>query len=282
MKIREVIEKVIAFHPPIDEEHTCDVVKFGDVNQECTGVAVCLYVSPELIKEAAKQKINLLICHEPLFYSHEDDTEWLESNSVFEEKRRLLEEYNMVVWRDHDHIHGGSPARIRDYDDLIFTGIMKELDWEKYCIGFPKKPLLYEIPETTVEQLTQELLEKLNLTGARIVGDKQAKIRKVFFCEHVNEARFGDFCPDKEAIKEIEAGGYDVLIPFEIIDWTISEYVRDSVQTGRARAIIEMGHFNVEELGMRYMAKWLPEVLEQQVPVVYIQSGDTFDYILRK
>jgi len=33
---------------------------------------------------------------------------------------------------------------------------------------------------------------------------------------------------------------------------------------------------------MKYMGKWLPELLDNAVPVRFVQSGDSFGYILRK
>lgn len=281
MKIREVIDKVIAFHPPLKEKSARDVVIVGNEDEECMGIAVCLYASPEVIRKAAEQKLNLLICHEPLFYSDSESDAYLEGNAIYEEKRRLLLEHHMTVWRDHDHIHGGEPGETREYADLIFEGIEKELKWEAYAVGDTKKPIVYEIPETTVEKLTRELMGKLNLTGARIVGDKHAAVKKVFLCEHVTGAEISGAGMDAIKIREIETEGYDVLIPFEIVDWTISEYVRDSAQLGRPRAIIEMGHFNVEELGMKYLAKLLPDVIGEPIPITYIPSGDSFSYIVR-
>lgn len=282
MKISEIISQISAFHPPVDEARTCDTVKFGDPEQECTGIVVTVYASVEVIREAAARNANLIICHEPLFYSHEDTVDWLEGNSVYAEKAALLASHNMVVWRDHDRIHGGSPARIREHMDMIFYGIMQELGWEPYCIGFDKKPMLYEIPETTGRALAAELMEKLNLTGARIVGNSDARVRRVFFCEHVSAANFHGRSPDREAIREIEEEGYDALIPFEIIDWTLSAYVRDAAQLGRNKVLIEMGHFNTEEIAMKHMTRWLPQLLGESVPVHFVQSGDSFSYLLRK
>lgn len=282
MRISEIISKISAFHPPVDESRTCDVVKFGNPDQECTGVVTTVYASVDVIRKAAELNANLIICHEPLFYSHEDTVDWLEGNTVYQEKAALLEKHGIVVWRDHDRIHGGSPARIRDHMDMIFYGIMQELGWEPYCIGFDKKPMLYEIPETTGRALTQELLQKLNLSGARIVGNPDAKVRKVFFCEHVSAANFHGHFPDRAAIQEIEKEGYDALIPFDIIDWTLSEYVRDAAQLGRNKVIIEMGHFNTEEIAMKYMVKWLTELLDGSTPVHFVQSGDSFSYLLKE
>lgn len=39
------------------------------------------------------------------------------------------------------------------------------------------------------------------------------------------------------------------------------------------------GHFNMEEPGMKFMAKWLPTVVEN-VPVYHVFSGDAYDYIV--
>lgn len=280
MKIAEIIAKTAAFHPPVDESHTVDTVKFGNPEQECTGVVTTVCATVEVIRRTAELGANLIICHEPLFYSHDDAVDWLDGNTVYGEKAALLAEHGIVVWRDHDRIHGGSPARVREHMDLVFYGIMRELGWEQYCIGFEKKPLLYEIPETTARELTAELLQKLNLNGARIVGNPDAKVRRVFFCEHVTGARFGEKQPDCGAIQEIENGGYDALIPLEIVDWTLSEYVRDAAQLGRDKAILEMGHFNVEELAMKYMLQWLPPLLDGNTPVYFVQSGDSFHYIV--
>lgn len=77
MKISDVISAIIKFHPPIDEEHTTDVVKFGNPEQECTGIVVSCFSSVEVIREAARLGANLIIAHEPLFWTHEDDTQWL-------------------------------------------------------------------------------------------------------------------------------------------------------------------------------------------------------------
>ena len=47
------------------------------------------------------------------------------------------------------------------------------------------------------------------------------------------------------------------------------------------KVIFEMGHFNGEELGMKYLAKSLLEVFGETIPVEFIQSGDGFNYVVR-
>lgn len=272
MTIKEIINRLETFHHPVDPEHTCDVFKCGDPDVECTGIAVTCFASINVIKEAAKRNINLIICHEPTFYTHEDQNEWLEGNKVYEEKKKILDETGIVIWRDHDHMHAGPDGKY-DVPDYIFYGIMKVLGWEDYLVGNAKKPLLYEVPETTVRELTKEITSKLNLNGARIIGDPDGKVKKVFICEHINGRDH-----DSKKIVRADKDEYDVFIPLETIDWTILEYVTDSVSVGRSRAVISVGHFNFEEAGMKYMAEWLPEVTNCNVPVEYIQSGDIYSY----
>ena len=43
----------------------------------------------------------------------------------------------------------------------------------------------------------------------------------------------------------------DVILPGEVIDWTTLSYVRDAMDLGMNKAVINIGHFNWEELGMK-------------------------------
>ena len=276
MKISEIIEHLIARHPPAAAD-TVDVVKYGDAAKECTGVAVTCYASVPVIRECARLGVNLLIVHEPTFYNGQDDVAWLADDPIFKAKTALLDETGIVIFRDHDRIHGGPPMDYgQQHMDGIFYGLMRELGWDDYLHLYPNKPLIYHIPETTGRALAAALMEKLNLSGVRVVGDADTVVRNVFFCEHV----WGDE-RDRKLIEITEAEDIDAIIPLEIVDWTLSEYVRDSAALGRPRVLLEMGHFNFEELGMKHMTRWLPEIVGADTPVYFLPSGDSFQYITR-
>lgn len=275
MKIAEIINALTAFHPQVDESRTCDTLKWGNAEQECTGIVVSCFASAEVIREAARLGANFIITHEPTFWTHEDETDWLAESGVFKAKRELLDEHGIVVWRDHDRIHGGKPSNNPEYMDGIFYGIMKELGWEEYKLDYPNKPLLFRIPETDAETLGHFLVEKLNLHGLRILGDRTTKVSTVFFCEHIRDHDW----KEKEKISRVEAEHIDALIPFEMIDWSLAAFVRDSSMLGFPKVMYNVGHFNLEELGMKFMAKWLPKVVGD-VPVHHVFSGDAYDYIL--
>ena len=274
MKISEVIDQIIARHPPVRPD-TVDVVKYGDPDKECTGVAVTCYASVPVIRQCARLGVNLLIVHEPTFYSDRDETDYLADDPIYKAKTALLDETGLVIFRDHDRIHGGPPMKEgKPHMDGMFYGIMQELGWEPYLHKYPNMPLIYHIPETTGQGLAAMFMEKMSLNGMRVVGDPDTVVRNVFICEHV----FGDD-RDRELIQITEAEDIDALISLEVVDWTLSEYVRDSAALGRPRVLLEMGHFNFEELGMGHMTSWLPEIVGPDIPVHFLPSGDSFQYI---
>ena len=278
MKISEVIHNLEAWHQPFEREHTRDVVKCGDPEQECTGIAVSCYGSAEVIKKAAAEKCNLLISHESIFFGDEFDVNGFIDNEALKKKQQLLKDTGIVVYRDHDHMHGmgGGPfheERVRN--DYIYWGIMKELGWENYVIGDKRKPLWFKLPKTTVKELADFLMDKLNLNGIRIIGSWDDEISTVYIVEHCMGR--GDQDKINQAVKA------DVMIPLEICDWTLSAYARDALTFNETKAILEMGHFNFEEPGMKYMTEWLPEAIgSKEIPIRFIQSGDAFHYLNRE
>lgn len=282
MKISEVIVKMDEFHQPYTAgKKTRDLVLYGDPEQECTGIAVTATANLDVLQKAVNEGVNLIISHEGITYNYEKNYNVDEvNNEVLVTKLKFIRDNGLCIWRDHDHMHGSGGPHITERlrNDMIFYGTMKELGWEKYCCNDPKKPLWFEIPETSAEELAQFIMEKWNLRGLRIVGNRNARIKTVFFCEHVIANQFDNY--DNPKIDAAEKA--DCLIPFEIVDYTLTQYVRDAAFLGKDKVIFEMGHFTGEELGMKYLTKVLPEFFNNELKVVYIQSGDTFDYILRK
>lgn len=282
MKIREVIEKMHEFHQPYTEgKKTRDKVLYGDPELECTGIAVTATASFDVLQRAVSEGVNLIISHEGITYNYEklynvDEVD----NDVLQAKLKFIRDNGLCIWRDHDHMHGGFGPHVKERlrSDLIFYGTMQELGWKPYCISDPKKPLWFEIPETTAEELADELMEKWNLNGLRIVGNRNAKVKTVFLAEHVTASDFNQFdIPKIDAARKA-----DCIIPFEIVDYTLTQYVRDAAFMGQNKVMLEMGHFTGEELGMKYLIRLLPDFFNNELKVIYLQSGDTFEYQLRK
>ncbi len=289
MKIQEIIDRVISYHPEMPADYRgADGVKAGDPDQECTGIAVALVPTVDAVRKAIALNSNLLFVHEPLNYTTPDEPGMNPGfeNRVLEEKNRLIRENNIVIYRDHDRMHAHQP-------DSIFTGVIKYLGWEEYYrpedrsvpMGF-----VFDLPEMTVRQLAEYLMEKLHLSGVRFVGNPDDTVHRVAITGHLTPDFGGIYGEDEkgvwheygtEVIKAMEEG-IDAIIPLEIIEWTALSYVRDAAAMGYPKAVINIGHFSGEELGMAYAKDWLKELTEDKVPVYYLPAEDMYSFLLSK
>ncbi len=281
MKISEVIQKMKDYHRgtvngvAIDESTTRDKILFGNPDQECTGIVTTCYASVEVIRKARQLNANLIISHEALFWNHGDHTDWLEEteNKTYLEKKKLLEEGNLVVWRDHDYIHSGIPVH-GEFVEGICYGVKKTQAWEKALGGWHERPLLFEIEPMTVREVGRHVMDKFRLTGLKMLGNPDAIVRKVWIPGHIMGG-------DNDAITRIDRENIDLLIALELIDYTVSEYIRDSAMLGQPKAVLAAGHFNVEEPGMEYMVHYIPQALGVDIPCHYVQSGDMYCFLSR-
>ena len=44
--------------------------------------------------------------------------------------------------------------------------------------------------------------------------------------------------------------------------------------------MINLGHLNWEELGMKYAQEWIGDLVEHRVPVTYVPSEDMYSFLL--
>src|SRR5688572_5552323 len=105
LTIQQAIDAIIADVPGAPFPDTVDTVKIGDPTQLLAGIAITFLASYQVIQQAAQLGANLIITHEPTFYGHLDDTDWLKEDPVYAAKRQLIEQHNLVIWRFHDYLH---------------------------------------------------------------------------------------------------------------------------------------------------------------------------------
>lgn len=289
MKINQIIDNLISYErgywtqdptQPLGHDTGRDKVLYGEahLNDECTGIVTTCWATADVIEKAHKMGANLIIAHEALFWNHGDQQDWLKEskNKTYLAKTKLLDEYKIVVRRDHDHLHSGipKPGQPDTWVDGIFYGFVKEIGWEKYLKTNLGIPLYIDLPHPmTAREIGSLLINKLNLNGCRIEGDPNTRCQKLMIPQH----NLGDA---KDYIKTIDKKGIDCLLAMEMIDFTLAEYIRDSSILGQNRCLVQIGHFNTEEAGMKYMINWLPTAIKtDKIPMKYIQSGDMYHYI---
>lgn len=250
MKIQDILSTIVAAIPGAPFPETVDTVKTGDPSAECTGIVVTFMATVEVIEQAAKLNANLIITHEPTFYEHFDNADWMKDNSAVSAKRRLIDKYGIVIWRFHDYMHSIQP-------DPTVASLIRTLGFD------PHPDLLYccRVPALPLRDLVRLLKQKLELPTVRVVGD----LDKI--C-HVAGVLPG-IPPTQMQIGLFDQQGVDVLICGEINEWETPEYARDARRLGSDKALIVVGHAASEEPGIHWVLSWLQERL----------PGETFHFV---
>ena len=260
----------------IDDATTRDKILYGDPDQECTGIVTTIYASIDVIKKAHELGANFIIAHEALLWNRGDKRDWLEEaqNKTYLAKKKLLDDYNICVWRFHDYIHSGIPYK-DDYIDGIFYGLAKVTGWENFVISEDLAGAVYvECEETTPREVAEQIKKTWNISGMKAIGNMDAKVTKILVCGHVQEG--GD---SNSLITRVDKEDINLLLPLELIDFTLTEYIKDSGQLGFDKAILAPGHFNLEEPGMKYIEAWIDDALKEHIDTTYVQAGDMYTYL---
>jgi putative NIF3 family GTP cyclohydrolase 1 type 2 len=260
MLIQEYIDAVTAWLVGGPKEKTLDTVKCGDPGQELRGVVVTFMATWVSLRQAAETGVNLLITHEPSFYNHLDETEWLEGDAVYEAKKAFLAEHGIVLWRVHDYIHQMRP-------DGIYQGITEALGWPAV-----DPDMTLALPKTmTLGALAEFLKAGLGISTVKVCGPRE------LVCERIG-LRLG--APGgRSQIMQLRREDVQAVICGESAEWEACEYVRDSVAIGRPRGLIVMGHANSEEAGMEWLYRQLAAQGTGGVPVHYVPAGDPFYFV---
>ena len=217
---------------------TVDTFKAGDPNTPVTGVAVTMMATLDVLQRAAAKGDNLVITHEPTFYTHQDSIADLEkaNDPVWAAKEAFIKEHHMVVWRFHDHWHMRKP-------DGIQFGMTKALGWEKYQSA--ENPHLF----------------------TRVVGDGEMKVTKI--------GLFPGAGGTQMQVKALERGDVEVLIIGEVPEWETVEYVDDAHAAGQRKALIMLTHIPSEQAGMEECARWMKGFVKE-VPVEFVAAKQPF------
>lgn len=157
MKVRQVVETIKTACGSPELEKTCDLLIFGDWNDEVNGIVTTFMATVDVIKKTIDKGANMIITHEPTYFTswEMENTRWIQEDEIYQKKRELIEENEIINWRFHDHMHMHDP-------DLIFVGMERELGWEDF--KEPQRKHVYEIPRTTVIELTQSMSAKLGVS----------------------------------------------------------------------------------------------------------------------
>jgi putative NIF3 family GTP cyclohydrolase 1 type 2 len=240
-------------------EPTVDTFKDGDSTTLVTGVAVTMMATFDVLQRAAAGGANLVITHEPTFYDHLDKLDVLEAehDPVTAMKRDFIREHHMVIVRMHDHWH-------RRHPEPMAVALSHKLGWDQYRSA--DSEFLYNLPATTLADLTRAIRLRLPAPTIRVVGDPNLRVTKIVVVPGA-----AGFARHRQALRQ----NVDVLVIGEAHEWETVEYVADAITAGQNKALIILGHIPSEQDGMEEFARWLG-TLVKEVPVTFVPTADPF------
>jgi putative NIF3 family GTP cyclohydrolase 1 type 2 len=239
-------------------DQTVDTIVAGRPDARVRGIATTMMATLDVVQRAAAAGHNVVITHEPTFYSHQDTTEALAGDPVYRFKDAFLREHDMVVFRFHDHWHAMRP-------DGIGVGMTRQLGWEKNADR--AHPREFTFPGVPLEELAAQVRTRLGIRSLRVVGERGLRVNRV-------AASWGYFTFNLANVA-ISRPDVDVLLVGETREWETVEYVQDAIASGQKKALIVLGHVVSEQGGMKYCAEWLTPFVPE-VPIEFIPAAEPF------
>jgi putative NIF3 family GTP cyclohydrolase 1 type 2 len=259
LTVSQVIALIIAEAPGGKLSETVDTLKSGSGDQVVTGIVTTMFATVKVIEAAAKIKANFIITHEPSFYNHTDDVNWVENNEVVKAKIALLEKYQISVWRFHDYWHAMKP-------DGILHGFLLKTGWLPYDT---KEETIFQIPAKPLNEIIRDLKDSLKIPHLRYIGDLYAN------CSII--ALLPGAWGGQKQLRALVSSKADLIIVGESSEWETPEYIRDARALGKQVSMIVLGHAFSEEPGMEWLVQWLqPKV--PGIRVSHIASGEPFTW----
>ena len=233
---------------------TVDVFKVGDPNTRVTGIATVFMSTWEVLKKAKAAGFNMVITHEPTFYSHQEDLKAYDNldHAEYDRKHKWIVDNGMVIWRAHDHWHARKPEPMR-------TSFDNRIGWAAYETG----PSRWAIPEITLGDLAKQVQTRLKTRNIRVVGDPAMKVKSV--------ARGGHLGAQTLAA----ALTADAVIVSEGREFDAFQFIQDCNELGLKKGLLMHAHEQGEEQGMQVAESWVASIAPE-VPVRYIPTGETF------
>ncbi|HSW48752.1 MAG TPA: hypothetical protein VLH09_01195 [Bryobacteraceae bacterium] len=248
-----------------------DGFKAGSPETAVRGIATTAMATMEVLRQAAKAGLNLVVTHEPTFFGSRDGAPppaapgvrgggmggVSADDPVLSAKRAFIEQNGFVVFRLREH------WLARKENDTV-AGLADSLGWSARPV--PGEAGMFDIPETTAQAAVALIRKRLDLRGGlRAIGDPKARVRRVLL--------HPGLMPPQVTLKQFDK--VDLLVAGEVREWECPTYAADVGTAGFGRNLVTIGRVVSEDPGMRACAAWL-RTFVKGVPVEWISSGDPY------
>jgi len=244
--------RLFAAMRPYSKRRTCDGLKAGSLDRKVVRVAVTWMATRAVIEMAAARRADLIICHEPLYYTHYDDLARRRRYPASVAKRALLTPHRIAVYRVHDV-----------WDFLPKYGIHDS--WVRQLGIFTpdpnRGPLMCRVKPAPFAMVLEQVRRAMGLQYVLACGDVSRMVRHVYL---------GIGAMGIVVVEQAVKHRADALIVGEQIEW---EAVRLAEDSGLPMGLV--GHCVSENAGMQAMVKYL----EKQLPgpeYFFLDAGHPF------
>jgi putative NIF3 family GTP cyclohydrolase 1 type 2 len=239
---------------PWNQSSYRDTFKAGGPDTVVTGISSTFMASLSVLQRSAQAGLNLIVTHEPTYWSDRDSVDALQNDPLYQLKRDFAKAHNLAVLRLHDHWHARVP-------DGIFTGWNKRLGWEQYTTGEGLRR--WTLPPTTLGELAKYVAKVLETRSVRVMGDPNLKVVTVGRGSH-------DLSGNMATLSAV-----DCALVSEAREYDSYEYVRDTIASGARKGAIFISHEAGEEAGMDEFAQWIKPFVPE-LPVQFVPTRDDF------
>lgn len=234
-----------------------DRFKVGNPEASVKGIATTMMTTFDMLKRANAAGLNMVITHEDTYWNDPDETKDLTDNALYKLKTEYILKNDMVVWRDHDHMHAMKP-------DYTVVGELRSVGI-KGGENASMRPGVLTIPETTFGEFAAQVKRTSGARAIRCVGDPKAKVSRILVGPGYATPRMA---PDADVViggEQQEADG-----AFDDV-----EYVMDAASLGMPKGVIMLGHVISEQAGMEDFANWL-KTFVPDVPIKFVPAEEPF------
>jgi putative NIF3 family GTP cyclohydrolase 1 type 2 len=181
----------------------------------------------------------------------------LTENPLYRLKTEYVLKNDMIIWRDHDHMHAMKP-------DFTVAGELRSAGING-GENATMSPRIFTIPETSLGEFAAQVKRLTGARALRCAGDPKARVSKILVGPGYATPRMTTEADVVIGGEQQEAdGGFDNV-----------EYVLDAASLGMAKGVIMLGHVISEQPGMEDYANWMRTFIHQ-IPIQFVPAEEPY------
>jgi putative NIF3 family GTP cyclohydrolase 1 type 2 len=253
MKAHQVRDYFVQHATWVDWADSVDAFKCGDPDAEVRRVAVLWMLTVEAIERVSQLGANLVVTHEPTFYTHVDAVSAVGDHPVYARKRELIEQAGLTVLRIHDSWDGWPGIGIGD--SLATLLGLGEAVVQR---GLHK---IYQVPPMRLDDLAAMTGGKIGVNPVLVAGDPNRMVSRI-------DLAYGAL-GGLDSMNWVACEGVDAVIAGELSHWKEIRYLLDC-----GVAVILTDHAASENPGLRNLAEFIHQ--QFNVPADFVEVGSPF------